>query len=69
MEEKPEMKTDRYKRLPEGLDSEVLMCTLRTVWLKPPTSWELEDCRFPTGWKNQKEEQRGAENRERSRVH
>ena len=39
MEEKPVRKTERYKRLPEYLDSEVLMCALRTGWLKPPTSW------------------------------
>ena len=51
VEENQERKTERYKRLPEGLDSEVLMCAVRTGWLKPPTSWGLEDCRFPTEWR------------------
>jgi len=30
VEENRERKTERYKRLPEGLDSEVLMCALRS---------------------------------------
>jgi len=48
VEKKPVSRTERYKRLPEGLDSEVLMCAKRSGWLKPPTSWGLESCRFPT---------------------
>ena len=48
VEEKPERKTERVKRLPEGFDSEVLICAKRGGLLKPPTSWGLEGCRFPT---------------------
>ena len=48
VEEKPGITTERYKRLAEGLDSEVLMYAVGTGWLKPPTSWGLESCRFPT---------------------